>query len=175
MRAKLLHQLLVLAGLAVLFAAITVSLEWRAAKAKREPPSTGGAAATPPAGRPLPDPVGEIPDEAEIARRGKDAREKGKELGKGRTAKECVAEGMRRVQECDGVVCNVIEQFFTEGCLSKVAADPAFCEGVPARTKGGTWSGWSLSRCARENVDPRRGCPRVLAALQDFCNGGPPR
>lgn len=97
--------------------------------------------------------------------------EEGKTFGVGRSAPECVTEGLRRLDACAGLLCEVNARVFAAGCMQSSQTPADFCEGVPRLDEILRTASWRVRYCVdtlgREN-DQR--CVRFSEAIQRRCH-----
>ncbi len=82
----------------------------------------------------------------------------------------CVEEGLRKIEKCGGLMCEVNAQNFTLMCIQHAETTPGFCEGVPAPSEIMKTSSWVTDECRRrgkKGTDQR--CTRMLQAVPQVC------
>lgn len=86
-------------------------------------------------------------------------------------ANGCVAEGMLRLSQRDGMFDVSEHTFFVTACLEKAERPADFCEGVPAPSDVFAGSDWTAKKCYRLGYrgDTRK-CAGVVGAIKKACH-----
>jgi hypothetical protein len=83
----------------------------------------------------------------------------------------CVDEGLRRLDVCDGLVCESKAKVFVSTCIKKAQATAGFCEGVPAKSQIIDTSLWVIDECVRQGrQSDDSSCHRFMQALPEACH-----
>ncbi len=86
----------------------------------------------------------------------------------GRSQRDCVAEGLRRVSACDGLMCRALAEIFVEACLGAAEPTSGLCDGVPKTGEIMASVKWRLAQCAQRAGDAKQ-CSNLMGAVQDYC------
>ncbi len=90
------------------------------------------------------------------------------EFGQGRNGEACLAEGLRRLDACDDMMCGVKTRVFLTACLEAAEPSPDLCKGVPSSGSFVDSVEWLRHRCAEVPLDSND-CQGFFGELQDFC------
>lgn len=91
------------------------------------------------------------------------------EFARGKDANACVDETLRRLDRCDGIMCELRTKIFLTECAraSNVPAD--FCANIPNHGQIMDTAKWAVAECARRGHQNDQRCTRVITGLQDYC------
>jgi len=82
----------------------------------------------------------------------------------------CLAEAVRRFDECSGLMCEVKTKIFLENCARMARPTEGFCEGVPSGNEIMATVNWSLARCEALGKPGDQPCTRLVRGIQDVCH-----
>jgi hypothetical protein len=105
----------------------------------------------------------------ELQAKGKVVMQEGASFGKGKPARACVDEGLRRLPNLDGIMAEATNKVFVESCLKTATIDAAFCAGVPPRDEIMQSATWAVSTCASYGKPGDQSCSRLVGAIQERC------
>ncbi|MDH3225514.1 MAG: hypothetical protein OEM67_00270 [Thermoleophilia bacterium] len=90
-------------------------------------------------------------------------------FGQGRNGEACLAEGLRQLDACDGMMCAVKTRVFLTACLEVAEPSPDLCKGVPSSDSIVNSVMWLRHQCAEVQIDTDD-CQDLFGELQDFCH-----
>jgi hypothetical protein len=94
----------------------------------------------------------------------------GKTFGAGKTAQQCLDEGMARLAvNCDSIACQAKVRFFFEGCMEVATPTPALCEGAPGHTEIMKAAKWAADRCEKMGKKGDAKCTSLMTAVVPHC------
>jgi hypothetical protein len=105
----------------------------------------------------------------DLQAKGKVVMQEGAAFGKGKPARACVDEGLRRLPNLDGIVAEATNKVFVESCLKTATLDAAFCAGVPPRDEIMQSATWAVSMCESLGKPGDQSCSRLVGAIQQRC------
>ncbi len=91
-------------------------------------------------------------------------------FGQGRNGEACLAEGLRQLVACDGLMCKVKTVVFLTACLEAAEPSPSLCEGAPPSDSILDSVKWLRQRFAEVHLDSDD-CQNLFGEIQDFCHG----
>ncbi|HKR67057.1 MAG TPA: hypothetical protein VJZ00_25245 [Thermoanaerobaculia bacterium] len=94
----------------------------------------------------------------------------GNEFGRRKDGNACVAEGITRLNRCDGFICETKVRIFLNSCLQTATVAPEFCKDVPRVTEIMKTASWGPAECKRRGAKDMTRCARVLGAIQEYCS-----
>ena len=106
----------------------------------------------------------------ELKAMGDRAKAEATEFSRGRNGEACLAEGLRQLGACDGLICTVKTRVFLTACLEAAEPSPNLCEGTPASDSIIDSVKWRRNRCAEVHLDTGD-CQSLFGEIQDFCHG----
>jgi hypothetical protein len=108
----------------------------------------------------------------QVAEKAKVASAEGRKFGEGKTAPECVEEGLRHAKEAKGFMEGINTQLFSSSCLTAATTPEGFCEvpeGLMDRAR------WSAEQCTKRGMPGNQGCIAVFNSVMAHCTAGPRR
>jgi hypothetical protein len=101
---------------------------------------------------------------------GKESSEQATAFAATHDQNECVDEGLRKTEACDGIMCEAGAKIFVEHCLPRATPSPHFCDGVPSAGEIMPTVRWIQSECEkRAHVQDPQKCSRLLQAVPPAC------
>jgi hypothetical protein len=94
----------------------------------------------------------------------------GEAFAAGRDQSACIDEAVQRASKCDGMMCEVRNRLFLEGCLKKATLVVTLCVGVPPRSEIMQSVQWALGRCQGPDEEANQRCSRLVSAIQEYCH-----
>lgn len=79
---------------------------------------------------------------------------------------DCAPEAFRRLDACDGVLCQMASPMFARECLRRARPSPALCDEVP--DSGLQAALWPMTECREISADPEL-CRRILLEIVNAC------
>jgi hypothetical protein len=107
----------------------------------------------------------------ELKAMGDQVKTEATEFGQGRNGEACLAEGLRQLDACDGLMCSVKTRIFLTACLEAAEPSPNLCKGVPSSDSIVDSVKWRLHQCAEVHLDTND-CQGLFGEIQDFCHDG---
>ena len=83
----------------------------------------------------------------------------------------CLDEAVRRVKDCDGVICSAKVGMFEVRCFTAAKQTVGFCDGVPRLTSEGANEEWMAERCPGLGLEDEEQCAVVVSVRQAYCGG----
>ena len=83
---------------------------------------------------------------------------------------DCVDEGLKKIDACDGILCEGGAKAFTDMCIHEASPTPGLCDGVPAPTeilKAARWIQGQCGKHGRGQGDPK--CSRLVQSVVTAC------
>lgn len=105
----------------------------------------------------------------DLQAKGKVIMQEGAAFGRGKPARACVDEGLRRLPNLDGIMAEATNKVFVESCLKTATVDAAFCAGVPPRDEIMKSATWAVELCAALGKAGDQSCSRLVGAIQERC------
>jgi hypothetical protein len=102
---------------------------------------------------------------------GKEANESAAAFAAGHTQSDCVDEALRKVDACDGILCESGQGLFVTGCLRQATPVQGFCDGVPAPGQIMDTATWVREQCVRRNRPNDQRCARLMQHVPKSCHG----
>jgi hypothetical protein len=83
----------------------------------------------------------------------------------------CVEEGFKKVDACDGVMCQAGAKIFVERCIARAEKKPGFCDGVPPPNEIMQTVRWVQEQCPKRGrrADDQR-CQQIMQAVPPACH-----
>lgn len=93
--------------------------------------------------------------------------EEGLQYGATHTARECVAESIRRAETCGDLdmTCQIGSGLFGQTCLDAAAPDPSLCGSVPKDATAMLNSGWAEELCVNDGYAQDGKCPAIYTQV----------
>jgi len=111
-----------------------------------------------------------------VRSQGTNLQEQGKKLaedalafGEGKEPEACIAEGLVRLSNCPGFICEAKINVFLAGCLRAANDATELCAGVPPQVEIMATVNWQLEECKRRGWANNQRCTRMLGAVQTHC------
>ena len=109
-------------------------------------------------------------NQEEFVRMADEARAEGHQFGSTTTGPGCVDEGLRRIEACGNLVCEVRISAFLRFCLQSAKVDPGFCAEVPIKSSIMETAMWRVNLCHAKGATNVERCGRMLDAVQKYCH-----
>ena len=106
----------------------------------------------------------------QLLQQAKNAQGEGEAFGSGKPVAVCIDEGLRQVQECGGLPCEIKVRLFLDGCMRSAANTREYCGTVPPRTEFLKRAQWSIDECGRRNLSTDQRCNRVMQGVGGVCD-----
>ncbi|MBX3228762.1 MAG: hypothetical protein KIT84_39885 [Labilithrix sp.] len=106
-----------------------------------------------------------------LAADGKKAMEEAQAFAAEHDQNECVDEGLRRADLCDGLMCETMARLFTKSCLTSASKSATLCDDVPKHGEIMATAEWLTAECKRRGRDGNQRCTRVLQSVPETCSG----
>lgn len=106
---------------------------------------------------------------ARLVEAGTEVRREGVAFGRGRDARQCVDEALRRLHDSREFANEVKARVFLGGCLSAAAEPPGFCESVPRQNEIAASAEWTLNECRSRDAAEISRCSRVMQEVLAYC------
>ena len=89
----------------------------------------------------------------------------------GHDQNECVDEGLKRTDACDGLMCQAEAKVFTERCIVKAAPTAGFCDGAPPPTEIMNTVRYTQAQCEKHGhrADDQK-CTQLMQAVEQACH-----
>ena len=97
------------------------------------------------------------------------AKQEGEAFAGGKDASQCVDEGLKRLNACAGLSCEITARAFTQACMTKAAPSPQLCNGAPKRSEIINSAKWALEECGRRGQSGNQACGRLMQEVQRYC------
>ncbi|MDD9935132.1 MAG: hypothetical protein OXT09_16085 [Myxococcales bacterium] len=113
-------------------------------------------------------------NEDDLKTMGTEAAIQGDAYGQGKTADDCLHEGLRQLDECGGnfdIMCQAQASLFTQYCFAPAEVPPDFCEGVPKSEEIMDSVSWRAGRCGAIARTGDQSCGRFMEVIQKYCHG----
>ncbi len=81
----------------------------------------------------------------------------------------CVAEGLRKLDGCPGIMCEAQIKVFAATCVRQAKKTPGFCNGVPDATEILKTSRWIMEECSRRGKPGNQRCTRLVQVVPEAC------
>jgi hypothetical protein len=92
------------------------------------------------------------------------------DFGRGKEGEACVVESLKRLNQCDGFICEAKTKMFLANCLTTANITEDFCQGVPRHGEILKTAAWAQAECARRNASDGQRCARMITGIQDHCS-----
>ncbi len=107
---------------------------------------------------------------ARLIETGRSVRSDGEAFGRGRDARQCVEESLRRLQSSPEFSNELKTRLFLKGCLSVAAEPAAFCESVPHQNEYAASAEWTINECRSHDAAEISRCSRVMQEVLTYCD-----
>ena len=105
-----------------------------------------------------------------LMQQAKNAQGEGEAFGRGKEVNACIDEGLRQVQECGGLPCEIKVRLFLDGCMKSSANTHDYCASIPPRTEFLKHAKWALDECSRRNLATDQRCSRIMQGVGSICD-----
>ncbi len=101
----------------------------------------------------------------------KEADESSTAFASGHDQNDCVTEGLRKNDACDGIMCGAGAKVFTQRCIAKATPVAGFCDGVPPQGEIMATVRWVQDQCTKRGrrADDQK-CTQLLQAVPEACH-----
>jgi hypothetical protein len=99
----------------------------------------------------------------------KKVAEEGRAFGEGKEGSQCVDEALRRLRDCNGIMCEARVRLFLSGCLPSAAPSPELCTNAPPRSEVMRSAMWAVNECGRRGMSGSHACTRLMGEVQKYC------
>ena len=99
----------------------------------------------------------------------KQAASEGENFGTQKSAADCEAEGLRRLDDCAGFICSAMNSVFMGSCLEATVYDASFCADIPAESEVLDSASYRVRRC-QESGREGNFCNEVFGSVQRYCD-----
>jgi hypothetical protein len=106
----------------------------------------------------------------ELRVRGQAAQSQGASFGASSSQEGCVDESLSRLDQCGGLICEVMVKFFLKACLKAAPSQAGFCGGVPASGEIMASVNWTMGQCSAHDHPLDQPCARLMGAIQEHCS-----
>jgi hypothetical protein len=105
-----------------------------------------------------------------LAGMGQEAETAARAYGKDHDQDACVGEGLRKIDRCDGIMCQASAKIFTERCIAYAQPTAGFCDGVPPVGEIIKTAGYCQDQCRKRGrlPDDQR-CSQIMQAVAPAC------
>ena len=97
------------------------------------------------------------------------AKKEGDAFAAGKDGAQCVDEGLRRLNTCSGLSCEITVRAFVQACMSKATPSPQLCTNVPKRSEIIRSAKWAIDECSRRGMQGNQPCGRLMQEVQRYC------
>jgi hypothetical protein len=105
-----------------------------------------------------------------LLQQAKSAQADGAAFGQGKEVTACIDEGIRQVQECGGLPCEIKVRLFLDGCMTSASNTRDYCASIPPRSAFLKRAQWTLEECGRRNLTTDQRCNRVMQGVGGICD-----
>jgi hypothetical protein len=100
-----------------------------------------------------------------------DSLVEGQQYGLAAEAKTpCIDASMERLETCNGIMCGVQLQLFTQSCLTTAPDEAGFCDEVPEVTEIMASVTYQTKLCEQYGHERHQLCPGLGQAVQKYCS-----
>jgi len=100
---------------------------------------------------------------------GKKVAEEGQAFGAGKEGSQCLDEALRRVRDCNGIMCEARVRLFLSSCLPSAAPSPPLCTNAPPRSEMMRTAMWAVNECGSRGMIGSQPCTRLMREVQKYC------
>lgn len=105
----------------------------------------------------------------ELKADGDKAKTDGDTFGRASDAAGCLTEGLRRLDQDQGIVKQALNHIFVEHCLLAAKRPDDFCKDVPLRGELTATATWAVEQCTARNRSGNQDCARMMQVVQKVC------
>lgn len=103
----------------------------------------------------------------EFAERSKAVVAEGRTFGEGKSANDCVEEGLRRARASSGFMASVNVRVFSSACFRAATVPPDFCSAVPTSIMDS--ARWASEQCSKRKLGGDQACIGVFQEMTVAC------
>jgi hypothetical protein len=105
-----------------------------------------------------------------LASMAKESEQAAQEYAKDHDQDECIGEGLRKIDLCDGIMCRANAKIFTERCILHARPTTGFCDGVPLAGEIMKTVAYCREQCTRRGrrADDQN-CSQIMQAVAPAC------
>jgi hypothetical protein len=100
----------------------------------------------------------------------KKVAEEGKTFGAGKEGSQCLDEALRRLKDCNGIICEARVRLFLSSCLPSAGPSPELCTNAPPRSQIVRSATWAVNECGRRGMSASQPCTRLMQETLKYCD-----
>jgi hypothetical protein len=105
-----------------------------------------------------------------LAEMAKESEQAAQAYGAEHDQEECLGEGLRKIDVCDGIMCRANAKVFTERCIIHARPTSGFCDGVPATGEIMKTVAYCQNQCTKRGRKPDdQNCSQIMQAVAPAC------
>lgn len=91
------------------------------------------------------------------------------QFARDKDAEACLAESLRRVRSCSGILCEAKAKAFMNACIRNANVPPDLCASVPKLSDFTAAGQWQVEECARRGFATDRRCIGIIGEIPLYC------